>query len=379
MYLNNNEEAILFGSNPQHADVVVIDDDESMCEGCRQTLEAGGFRAAVARNGNDGLKLVQNTRPHVALVDLKMPGIPGLEVMAKIPQIDSSVVIVVITGHGTIDTAVESMKIGAFDFLTKPFDPERLLETVQRGIKLSEIRKTPAPAAKETVAAPKQPTPQKVDKHEVLLEGLAMLMHGYEAGLERQDVLNELRYLESEAKYHAESLGQVKKREKAILDIINQLKVVDEIIEKHGFKKNALIQILLDLQARLNWLPRHTLKWLSARLGVSLAEINTIAHFYGAFSLEPRGRHTIEVCLGTACHVRGGTDLLAKISALLGLEAGETDQQQIFTLKTVHCLGCCALAPVMQIDGKPYSNPSLDQMKKIFASIQNEEELVCRN
>ncbi|MBN1308333.1 MAG: NAD(P)H-dependent oxidoreductase subunit E [Chitinispirillaceae bacterium] len=379
MYLNNNEEATLFGSNPQHADVVVIDDDDSMCEGCRQTLEAGGFRAAVARNGNDGLRLVRHTRPHVALVDLKMPGIPGLEVMAKIPQIDSSIVIVVITGHGTIDTAVESMKIGAFDFLTKPFDPERLLETVQRGIKLSEIRKTPASTAKETMAAPKQPMPQKVDKHEVLLEGLAMLMHGYEAGLERQDVLNELRYLESEAKYHAESLGQVKKREKAILDIINQLKVVDEIIEKHGFRKNALIQILLDIQARLNWLPRHTLKWLSARLGVSLAEINTIAHFYGAFSLEPRGRHTIEVCLGTACHVRGGTDLLAKISALLGLKAGETDTQQIFTLKTVHCLGCCALAPVMQIDGKPYSNPSLDQMKKLFASIQNEEELVCRN
>jgi NADH-quinone oxidoreductase subunit E len=379
MNVNRTTEQNPFGVNSRRADVVVIDDDESMCEGCRQTLESGGFHAAIARNGDEGVRLVQNARPHVALVDLKMPGIPGIEVMTKISKLDSSVVIVVITGYGTIDSAVESMKIGAFDFLTKPFEPDRLLETVRRGIKLSEFRKAPAPPRTEPHPAPSRPAAHVMGRPDVVLEGLEMLAHSYELGVERQDLLNELKYLESESKYHAESLGQAKKREKAILDIIDHLKIVDDIVERHEYRKNALIQILLDLQVRLNWLPRHVLRWLSARLGVSLADIYSIANFYEALSLEPRGRHTVEVCLGTACHVRGGPDLLAKVSALLGIRAGETDASQTFTLKTVHCLGCCALAPVMQIDGTYYSNPGIDQMKKMFERYKNEEAPVCRN
>jgi NADH-quinone oxidoreductase subunit E len=365
-------------------DVVVIDDDESMCEGCRQTLESGGFSAAKASNGEDGIKLVQQIKPHVVLVDLKMPGMPGIEVMSKIPKIDSSIVTVVITGYGTIDAAVESMKIGAFDFLTKPFDPDKLLETVRRGIKLSEIRKAPtfkiAPPAAAPVPATGKPIVKKLGKQEILLEGIDLLSHSYEAGLERQDLLNELRYLESEAKYHAGNLGQVKKREKSLLDIANHFKIVDEIVAKYDYRKNALIQILLDLQVKLNWLPRHALKWLSSRLDVPLAKIYSVANFYEALSLEPRGAHTVSVCLGTACHVRGGPDLLAKISAILGIKPGETDSRQLFTLKTVNCLGCCALAPVMQIDGNYYSNPSLTEMKKIFESYATKEEAaVCLN
>jgi NADH-quinone oxidoreductase subunit E len=361
------------------ADVVVIDDDDSMCEGCRQTLESGGFHAVMAHNGEDGIKLVQQKRPHVVLVDLKMPGITGLEVLSKISKIDSSIVSVVITGYGTIDAAVESMKVGAFDFLTKPFDPEKLLETVRRGIKLSEIKKNPSAKSAQPAKAAEQPLPKKLGKQEILLEGLDLLSHSYEAGLERQDLLNELRYLESEAKYHAENLGQVKKREKALLDIANDFKIVDEIVAKYDYRKNALIQILLDLQVKLNWLPRHALKWLSTRLDIPLAKIYSIATFYEALSLEPRGAHLIQVCLGTACHVRGGPDLLAKISVVLGIKPGETDSRQLFTLKTVNCLGCCAVAPVMQIDGTHYSNPSLDEMKKIFESYAKEEAAVCLN
>ncbi len=360
-------------------DVVVIDDDESMCEGCRQTLESGGFHSVMARNGEDGIKLVQQKKPRVVLVDLKMPGMPGMEVMSRIPKIDASIATIVITGFGTIDAAVESMKIGAFDFLTKPFDPDKLLETVRRGVKLSEIRKAPIIKPAQPVTAIEKPQPEKMGKQEILLEGLDLLRHSYEFGLERQDLLNELRYLESEAKYHADNLGQVKKKEKAILDIARDFKIVDEIVAKYEYRKNALIQILLELQAKLNWLPRHTLRWLSARLDVPLAKILSVAHFYEALSLEPRGAHTISVCLGTACHVRGGPDLLVKISALLGIKPGETDSRQLFTLKTVNCLGCCALAPVMQIDGNYYSNPSLNEMKKIFESYAKEEAAVCLN
>jgi len=127
MYAKEEITAGLGFQEPGITDVVVIDDEESICEGCRQTLEAGGFRAAIARDGTEGLKLVEQSHPKVVLVDLKMPGMSGMEVLAKISEFDPSIVSIVITGYGSIDSAVETMKIGASDFLTKRCAPERLL------------------------------------------------------------------------------------------------------------------------------------------------------------------------------------------------------------------------------------------------------------
>jgi len=352
--------------------VLVIDDEEPMCEGCRQTLEESGFSTAVALNGSEGIRLIEEARPDVVLVDLKMPGIGGIEVLRRIPEIDAHIVPIVITGYGTVDSAVESMKIGAFDFLTKPFEPEKLVESVRRGIKLSHLRQESTARQtveiKETITAENMPS-----KQDVLLNGLSVLSDSYSAGFERVDFLDELSRLESEAKYHAESLGRVKKREKAILDVVDELRSVDEIIRKHENKKSALIQILLDTQLKLNWLPQHVLKWISERLNAPLGEIYSIATFYEAFSLKPRGAHSVQVCMGTACHVRGAPDLLRKTSALLGIEEGQTDERQMFTLKTVHCLGCCALSPVVQVDDSYISNPSLTKLRETFNSLAEKE------
>lgn len=356
-------------------DVVVIDDEEMFTEGCRQTLEMGGYRSAVARDGPRGLDLVRATRPNVVLVDLKMPGMDGMEVLNHLSKAAPSVVPIVVTGHGTVDSAVESMKIGAFDFLTKPFEPEKLLESVRRGMHLSALRQ-----AKQSAAEPSEEAapPRVQDKHDVLLRGLDLLGEAYSLGLQKRELLEELSYLEAEAKYHAESLGQIKKKERAILDMRQDLIETDAIMERHGFQKGALIQVLLDVQEKFNWLPRHVLRWISARLNVSSKEIYTIAGFYEAFSLEPRGRHSVQVCTGTACHVRGASELLTRISAELGLEPGQTDSRQEFTLETVHCLGCCALAPVVQIDNQYYHEPSKKKLEKIIASLEEEEKSSCQ-
>jgi NADH-quinone oxidoreductase subunit E len=149
--------------------------------------------------------------------------------------------------------------------------------------------------------------------------------------------------------------------------------VADDIMWKYEFQKNALIQILLDIQEQFRWLPHHMLSWISGRLNIPLKDIYVIADFYEAFSLEPRGRHTIQVCTGTACHVRGATELLARISTTLGIGAGETDSRQAFTLQTVHCIGCCALAPVVQIDSQYYCDPSKSELEKIIKSLEEEE------
>lgn len=360
-------------------DVVVIDDEESMREGCRQTLEDEGYKALIANDGKQGLHLIKKSHPHVVLLDLKMPGMNGLEVLPKIPEIDSSIVPIIITGYGTIDSAVESMKIGAFDFLTKPFEPEKLLETVVRGIKLSELRKE-SKEGEEKISEPSPPVkPPVSDKQNVLLKGLEVLGEYYALGYEEQNFYKELKYLEAEAKYHAESLGQVKKKEKAILDTVNQLRKIDDIIGSYNYKKSALIQILLDIQHEYNWLPPHILNWISLRLTVPITTLYTLANFYEVLSLEPIGDHIIQVCQGTACHVRGSSELMQRVSALLDIQPGETDVDRLFTLKSVHCLGCCALAPVMKVDDQYYRNPSIETLKEIFTTYRKKERKSCLN
>ena len=115
--------------------ILVIDDEESMREGCRQALEGEGYRAAIAGDGEQGLRLVKQLGPSVALVDLRMPRVSGMEVLAKIREIDPSIVLIVITAYGTVESAVASMKLGAFDYLCKPFDEEALLGAVRRGVR----------------------------------------------------------------------------------------------------------------------------------------------------------------------------------------------------------------------------------------------------
>jgi len=213
-----------------------------------------------------------------------------------------------------------------------------------------------------------------LNKQDVLLKGLEILGEYYSLGLERQDFLDDLRYLEVEAEYYAEKLGHIKKKEKAILDIVNDLRLVDDIIQKYNYKKNALIQILLDIQMQVHWIPGHALRWLSTRLNIPLTRIYSIANFYEALSLEPRGAHLIQICTGTACHVRGAAGLVDRVSCILGVEPGQTDSEQLFTLETVHCLGCCALGPVMVVDGQYYSNPSTKQIQGIAASCKVSRE-----
>jgi NADH-quinone oxidoreductase subunit E len=349
-------------------DVLLIDDETSFIEACQKTLENAGYRTAVAGNGQQGLKIANSDHPSVILLDLKIADISGLELLNRIAKSEPSAVSIVVAKHSTVDAAVESMKLGAFDFLTKPIAAEKLLETVRRGLNLSALKKD---VKKSDEAAP------TTDKYDVLLQGLDVLGEAYSLGMGKRQLLDELTYLENEAKYHAESLGHIKKKERVILDIRNDLLEADAIMKNYDFQKNALIQVLLDVQEKFRWLPRHILSWISGRLNIPLREIYVIANFYEAFSLEPRGRHVVQVCTGTACHVRGASEMLTRIAATLGLEPGQTDSKQSFTLETVHCIGCCALAPVVQIDSQYYRDPSKNQFEKIIKSLEKEEAQAC--
>jgi NADH-quinone oxidoreductase subunit E len=127
---------------------------------------------------------------------------------------------------------------------------------------------------------------------------------------------------------------------------------IDKIIAKYQGDAGSLIQVLLEIQRENRWLPKEALEKVSKKLKVPLNRIQHIVTFYKAFSLVPKGRHEVYVCTGTACHVRGAPRLLDSIQDLIGVRPGETDLDLKFSLETVNCLGCCALGPVMVIDGE---------------------------
>ena len=150
--------------------------------------------------------------------------------------------------------------------------------------------------------------------------------------------------------------------------MVQELVKVDQTVDRHGSDKNALIQILLDIQQENRWLSKDTLMQISQKLDIPLTQIYHIATFYKAFSLVPKGRHSVLVCMGTACHVRGAPRLLDKVTEVLNINPGQTSRDMQFTLNTVNCLGCCALGPVMVVDGEYHSNPSTKEMEKMFAA-----------
>ena len=143
---------------------------------------------------------------------------------------------------------------------------------------------------------------------------------------------------------------------------------VDEIIEKYQGEASYLIQILLDIQSENRWLPSEALNRVSEKLAVPVSRIQHIATFYKAFSLVPKGRHQVHVCMGTACHVRGAKRVLDKVEDLTGIKPGETDLDLIYSLETVNCLGCCALGPVIEIDGKTHGKVTTAETEEVLKS-----------
>jgi len=127
---------------------------------------------------------------------------------------------------------------------------------------------------------------------------------------------------------------------------------VRRVIAKYEGRKRALIPILQEVQDELRWLAPETLEAVAAELDMPLSHIFSVATFYKSFSLEPRGRHICTVCMGTACHVRGGGSILEHFERKLGIPAGRTTPDGEYTLERVNCLGACALAPLVVVDGR---------------------------
>jgi len=141
---------------------------------------------------------------------------------------------------------------------------------------------------------------------------------------------------------------------------------VESILDNYQRDKGMLVSILQDVQAEYNYLPEEALVEVSQVLGAPLSQVYSVATFFKAFSLKPRGRYLINVCLGTACHVRGAVKVLEAIERELDIKTGETTKDFKFTLERVNCVGCCALGPVVVINGEYHGQMKTDKVKALL-------------
>ncbi len=148
---------------------------------------------------------------------------------------------------------------------------------------------------------------------------------------------------------------------------------IDQIAADSPGGRGSLIGLLQQIQSEFNYVPPEALQIVARALDLPLTQVCSVATFYSSFSLEPRGRHVVTCCLGTACHVRGGARLVEDLSNLLAIAPGDTTEDGLFTLETVRCLGACALAPVVVIDGKYYPKAKPLRIRRLLRKMRSTE------
>ena len=148
---------------------------------------------------------------------------------------------------------------------------------------------------------------------------------------------------------------------------------IDSLLIERECVSMELIEILQDIQEKYNYLPEKALKYIAKKVGIPEIEVFRVANYYKAFTLQPRGKHLITVCSGTACHVRGAPRLVDELLGELQIAPGETTKDRVFTVETVNCLGACALGPIIVMDGEYYDHMNGTKLRALIKKVRKKE------
>lgn len=146
---------------------------------------------------------------------------------------------------------------------------------------------------------------------------------------------------------------------------------ITEICDRYKDEETPLMMILSDIQKEYGYIPLEVQELVSEKTGISVAEIYGVVTFYSFFSLKPKGKYVVGCCLGTACYVKGAQQVIDKFSELLGIKAGETSEDGLFTLDALRCIGACGIAPAVQINGTVYPKMSVDQVAPLISKYRD--------
>ena len=148
---------------------------------------------------------------------------------------------------------------------------------------------------------------------------------------------------------------------------------INEICDRYAGETTPLMMILSDIQKEYGYIPVDVQEIVSERTGISVAEIYGVVTFYSFFSLQPKGKYIIGVCLGTACYVKGAQQIIDKFSEILGISAGQTTEDGLFTIDALRCIGACGIAPAVTINGTVYPKLTVSQVPEIITSYRSKE------
>ena len=146
--------------------------------------------------------------------------------------------------------------------------------------------------------------------------------------------------------------------------------LLKEVITDYDRKESNLIQVLHMAQAIFGYIPAEVQHFIAGQMDISISKVNSVLTFYSFFSTQPKGKYTVAICLGTACYVRGGKEVLSKLKSVLGIDVGATTDDKIFSLSVMRCIGACGLAPAMTINGKVYKQVNPNKIQRILGMLK---------
>jgi NADH-quinone oxidoreductase subunit E len=285
--------------------VLIFERDVARKTGLERALSEAGYAVRTVAEPAALLAEVSRRPPNLVFLDLDLPHGEGMPLLKTLHDIAPGMPVVAETMGPTVEGAVEAMRRGAYNYISKVGPVSHAAAVADRAL--------------------------EKDRMEV------------------------------------ETREKARERKIRTFDDPGSLAAIDEILSKQHYSDAMLIGYLQDIQKDLRYLPQDALRFVAQRVNVSLPRLYGIATFYKAFSLRPRGRHLVHVCLGTACHVRGGGKLLESFERLLGVPAGETTYDDRFSLESVRCVGCCGLAPVFMVDGNFYGKMTQEKIPQVIS------------
>ena len=284
--------------------IAVFERDQARTSELEKALRAAGYGVRILGNPAALLAEVTQRPPSLVVLDLDLPHGEGPSLLKTLHDVAPGLPVVAETVKPTVEGAVDAMRRGAYNYIAKYGPVAHAVDIVGRALER-----------------------------------------------ERMDI---------------ETREKARERKIRTFDQPGSLAEIDSILSRHHYSDSMLIAYLQDIQKDLRYLPQDALRFVARRINVSLPRLYGIATFYKSFSLKPRGRHMVHVCLGTACHVRGGGKLLETFERMLGVPAGETTYDDRFSLESVRCVGCCGLAPVFMVDGHFYGKMTQEKVPQVI-------------
>lgn len=305
--------------------ILVVDDQLTVVKSWEAVLSETGIGVVGTRDGHEAWDKFQRTKFDAVITDIKMPGMDGIELLKKIKDTDKEVEVIVFTGYGSQDNVGKARDLGAYEFILKPVSPHTMTDVAIRALARRGFTRDQFTPRWQWLVRP----PDIAARMKAELEAETA---GPEAGLITKEHLEKL----------------------------------ETIVVKYRGRPGSLIPTLQEAQNLIGFLPPDIQRKVAGGLDIPASEVFSVVTFYAFFTMSPKGRHNIRVCLGTACYVKGGKEIVGKIKDNIGIGIGDITPDMKFSLEAVRCLGACGLAPTMTVGQDVHGRINISKVMDIL-------------